>query len=162
VASPGFTGRQHTIETRARISASNRGKHGGPKSAEHRQKLRVALRKSIEDLDYYSWHRWQLSEHPKIGVCTTCSARPEPHARNSVGTEWSYVGDDPRGWEPDHAKYVEECKSCHQKRTGTALAGRKLTAEHVAKVHGPRIACPVCGLVSTRAGVGRHRSAREH
>lgn len=40
--------------------------------------------------------------------------------------------------------------------------GRKQSREQIVKVHGPRVKCPTCGIESTRAGMGRHRSARGH
>jgi dCMP deaminase len=49
--------------------------------------------------------------------------------------------------------------SCH---TSHHRKGHVQTREQIVKVHGPRVKCPTCGIESTRAGMGRHRSARGH
>jgi hypothetical protein len=49
--------------------------------------------------------------------------------------------------------------SCH---TRWHSQGSVQDIDIVRKVHGPLVRCPTCGIESTRAGMGRHRSAKGH
>lgn len=53
---------------------------------------------------------------------------------------------------PAHAR----CHLAHHSR------GRKHSRASIERTHGVRVTCPTCGMESTRAGMGRHRSARGH
>ena len=95
--------------------------------------------KPLEELSYRRWHSRLGELREKIGRCA-CGIEP---------TEWSYIGSDPRGWEPDPALYIEECRSCNISRSDKVgrydrnerpggMTGRRHTPEARAKMRGPR------------------------
>lgn len=59
-----------------------------------------------EEVRYSGVHKWLQRNYPKTGVCEHCG--------DTGYTEYAYVGDDPRGFERDRAKYVELDAKCHR------------------------------------------------
>jgi len=95
-----------------------------------------------DNIGYRRVHSRMNELKQKIGKCVTCNTPGD--------TEWSYVGDDPRGWENDPTKYIEECRSCNISRSdkvgrydrtkvaAPGMTGRKHTDEARAKMRGSR------------------------
>ena len=71
-------------------------------------------------------HLWLAKYRPKTGVCESCGNAVG--TEKGTGTQYAYIGLDPRGFERDRAMYAELCVPCH-KRTNALV--RRISAAGV-------------------------------